>query len=135
VDPRDDETTYVYNTLWSYDRPIRSAKRSSGTTNANAAAAKNICSPATSSRRTKNDYFIDREVQRTRTYTGIPGINTQDYALQEGMDRSAIIREHLGTSDAAIIAARSYSSAIDAVARGERPRGSTGGVSRGAAVR
>ena len=54
-----------------------------------------------------NDYFVDRELQRTKTYTGISGLNTQDYAVQEGMgpivDRS---REHLGSSDKAIIAAR-----------------------------
>ena len=54
-----------------------------------------------------NDYLVDRELQRTKTYTGITGLNTQDYAVQEGMgpivDRS---REHLGSSDKAIIAAR-----------------------------
>ena len=72
-----------------------------------------------------NDYMIDRQVQKTKTYTGIPGVNTQDYALQEGMgaivDRSL---EHLGTSDRAIIAARQLLlEAIDAVRAGERPRG------------
>ena len=54
-----------------------------------------------------NDYMIDRERQKTKTFTGIVGINTQDFALQEGMghiaDRS---QEHLGTSDKAIIATR-----------------------------
>jgi len=54
-----------------------------------------------------NDYLIDRQVQKTKTFTGIKGINTQDMALQEGMgpicDRS---KEHLGTSDRAIIASR-----------------------------
>src|ERR1700678_4474783 len=72
-----------------------------------------------------NDYMIDRDVQRTRTYTGITGINTQDYALQEGMgpivDRT---REHLGTTDRAIIAARQLLlEAIDDVSAGRRPRG------------
>ncbi|MGH7750954.1 MAG: Rieske 2Fe-2S domain-containing protein, partial [Candidatus Dormibacteria bacterium] len=41
------------------------------------------------------------------TFTGITGVNTQDMALQEGMgpivDRS---KEHLGTSDRAIIVMR-----------------------------
>jgi len=54
-----------------------------------------------------NEYLIDRELQRTTTYTGIYGVNDQDRAIQENMgviyDRS---REHLGTSDVAIIAAR-----------------------------
>jgi hypothetical protein len=54
-----------------------------------------------------NDYGLDREVQRTESYTGIDGINQQDRALQESMgpivDRS---REHLGPGDKAIIQAR-----------------------------
>jgi phthalate 4,5-dioxygenase oxygenase subunit len=55
----------------------------------------------------QNDWLIDREVQRSKTFTGIEGVNTQDLAVQESMgaivDRS---REHLGTSDQAIIACR-----------------------------
>ena len=51
--------------------------------------------------------MIDRAVQKTDTFTGIVGINTQDRAVQEMMgpivDRS---REHLGPADKAIIAAR-----------------------------
>src|SRR5262249_56579397 len=54
-----------------------------------------------------NDYLINREVQRTESFTGIDGINVQDRAIQEGMgsivDRS---KEHLGPADMAIIQAR-----------------------------
>ena len=54
-----------------------------------------------------NDYGLDREVQRTESYTGIDGINVQDRAIQESMgrivDRS---KEHLGPADKAIIQAR-----------------------------
>ena len=54
-----------------------------------------------------NDYRIDREVQRSQTYTGIEGTANQDSAVQESMgpivDRS---RERLGASDSAIIAWR-----------------------------
>jgi phthalate 4,5-dioxygenase oxygenase subunit len=72
-----------------------------------------------------NDYLIDREVQKTQTFTGIPGVNTQDYAIQEGMglivDRS---KEHLGTTDRSIIMIRKLLlEAVAAVERGERPRG------------
>jgi phenylpropionate dioxygenase-like ring-hydroxylating dioxygenase large terminal subunit len=56
-----------------------------------------------------NRYLIDRHVQKTQTYTGITGINTQDRAVQESMgaiaDRSL---ERLGTTDRAIIAARRF---------------------------
>jgi phthalate 4,5-dioxygenase len=54
-----------------------------------------------------NDWLIDRQVQKTETYTGIEGITTQDHAIQESMgsivDRS---RERLGSTDKAIVAAR-----------------------------
>ena len=46
-------------------------------------------------------------MQKTQNFTGIVGVNTQDFALQEGMgpicDRS---KEFLGTSDKAIVALR-----------------------------
>ena len=72
-----------------------------------------------------NDYMIDRERQKTKTFTGIVGINTQDMALQEGMgyvtDRS---KERLGTSDKAIIMTRQLLlEATDDVAAGRMPRG------------
>jgi hypothetical protein len=60
-----------------------------------------------SHRNAENKYKIDREVQRTETYTGIEGVNTQDRAVQESMgaiaDRTL---ERLGTTDRAIINAR-----------------------------
>ncbi len=76
-------------------------------------------------RNRSNRYMIDRQVQRTQTYTGIQGINTQDRAVQESMgaiaDRSL---ERLGTTDRAIIAARRFLlQAVDAVAQGEDPPG------------
>ncbi|MDE3077101.1 MAG: Rieske 2Fe-2S domain-containing protein [Chloroflexota bacterium] len=58
-------------------------------------------------RNKSNLYQMDREMQRTLNYTGIKVIATQDQAMVEGMgyicDRT---QEHLGTSDAAVIAAR-----------------------------
>jgi hypothetical protein len=46
-------------------------------------------------------------VQRTDTFSGISGVNTQDVAVQEGMgpivDRS---QEHLGSTDRAIVTMR-----------------------------
>lgn len=76
-------------------------------------------------RNKSNDYLIDREVQRTKTFTGIEGINTQDFALQETMrpivDRS---KEHLGAADAAIIVARQLLlEATREVSAGRAPRG------------
>jgi len=61
-----------------------------------------------------NDYMIDRELQRTASFTGIPGVNTQDRGLQESMpgvpgDRPGIVdrtQERLVVSDGPVIAAR-----------------------------
>ena len=54
-----------------------------------------------------NDYGIDREVQRTESYTGIEGIQMQDQAIQESMgailDRTL---EHLAPSDIMITQVR-----------------------------
>ena len=54
-----------------------------------------------------NDYLIDREAQKTTSFTGIAGIHQQDQAVTESMgpiyDRS---QEHLGTSDAMVIRTR-----------------------------
>jgi phthalate 4,5-dioxygenase oxygenase subunit len=54
-----------------------------------------------------NDYMIDREVQRTVSFSGVPSIPLQDKMATESMgpvvDRA---REHLGTTDAMIIRVR-----------------------------
>jgi phenylpropionate dioxygenase-like ring-hydroxylating dioxygenase large terminal subunit len=78
-----------------------------------------------SHRHRQNNYLLDREVQRTETFTGIEGVNTQDRAVQEGMgpivDRS---REHLGPADKAIIQARRLLlEAVKTVQDGGTPRG------------
>jgi phthalate 4,5-dioxygenase len=55
----------------------------------------------------ENDYLIDREAQRSRSFTGIEGIAQQDMAVTESMgtiyNRTS---EHLGTSDRAVIRMR-----------------------------
>jgi nitrite reductase/ring-hydroxylating ferredoxin subunit len=54
-----------------------------------------------------NDYLLDREVQRTETFSGIPTVALQDTAVTESM--GTIYQrdhEHLGTSDSMIIRSR-----------------------------
>jgi phenylpropionate dioxygenase-like ring-hydroxylating dioxygenase large terminal subunit len=54
-----------------------------------------------------NDYLIDREMQKTVNYTGIGSVREQDMAMTDGM--KPVVqrwREHLGTTDVAIIASR-----------------------------
>ena len=60
-------------------------------------------------RNRENNYLMDREKQRTESFTGIEGVPNQDAAVQESMgpivDRT---REWLGASDAAVIAWRAH---------------------------
>ncbi|MBM2811537.1 MAG: Rieske (2Fe-2S) iron-sulfur domain protein [Chloroflexi bacterium] len=71
----------------------------------------------------ENDFFVDRDVQRNLTFSGIPEFWAQDAGMQMSMgaiyDRS---KEHLGTTDLAIISARRR--LIDA-AKALRERGAT----------
>lgn len=55
----------------------------------------------------ENDFLIDRDLQRTETYSGIKGIPTQDQSVTVSMGPVADRRkEHLTTSDLAIVHAR-----------------------------
>jgi len=54
-----------------------------------------------------NDYGMDWERHRTTMFCGIPGFGVQDQAIQESQGRIVDrTREHLGTSDTAIIRVR-----------------------------
>ena len=58
--------------------------------------------------RKENDFLIDREAQKTRSFTGIDNIRVQDIAVQEDQkgplsDRTT---EHLGSADLGVIATR-----------------------------
>src|SRR6476660_2966532 len=51
--------------------------------------------------------MLDRDVQRTKRFFGVPGISAQDAAVQESMGRIAARSiEHLGSSDSAVIRVR-----------------------------
>lgn len=103
--PIDDENCWAWSMTWHPDRPLNSAELAqyeSG--NGIHARVDSRFRPLAN---TDNDYLIDRQVQRTRTFSGIRGIGEQDMACQESMgaiyDRT---NEHLGSSDTAIIAMR-----------------------------
>ena len=126
--PLDDEHTATYNWMYAYDpaRPITPeyaayVERYTGRGPEHLDPQR----PFRSRQTLANDYLIDRSVQKHKTFTGIEGVSTQDVALQEGMgpivDRS---REHLGTTDRAIIVMRQLLlEATDEVAAGRLPRG------------
>ena len=124
--PIDDTTTFVYNLLWSYDASVAITEEFAWEEEARLGRGKDDMLPGFKLKASMaNDFLIDRAKQKTQTYSGIKGVNTQDMALQEGMgpicDRS---QEHLGTSDRAIIAARQLLlEACDEVEAGRAPRG------------
>jgi phthalate 4,5-dioxygenase oxygenase subunit len=106
--PADDEHTWIWS--WSYtangealpSEVVEIERRQAGRTDDDV-----IPGTFRFKRNRTNDYLLDRQRQKTVNYTGIEGIAAQDQAIQESMgpiaDRS---REHLGSSDVAIIAAR-----------------------------
>src|ERR1700722_6285472 len=125
--PIDDESTMAYNMIWSYDENVPITPDWYAKDDARWGRGADDLIPGTFKlkKNMSNDYMIDRQMQKTKNFTGIVGLNTQDYALQEGMgkivDRS---KKHLGTSDKAIIACRQLLlEATDAVAAGQPPRG------------
>ncbi|SRR5712691_1052114 len=129
--PIDDQRTWVYN--WIYHRngsalseeEVLLEERETGR------SPEDMLPGSRLKANRSNDYFIDREAQRTSSFTGIPGVNTQDIAVQESMgpiyDRT---QEHLGTSDLAVITTRRLLlDAARAVQKGQDPLGWDGGCS------
>jgi nitrite reductase/ring-hydroxylating ferredoxin subunit len=106
--PMDDETMLGITVSWRADRPLDANE---------IAAVKAGMGPHVQSdakfnplRNKANDYEIDRELQKASSFTGIKGVREQDMAVQEDQlgrvsDRT---REHLGTTDLGIIAARRF---------------------------
>jgi nitrite reductase/ring-hydroxylating ferredoxin subunit len=102
--PRDDESTWMFLVFWHPDRPPMEAEISEVNW------CRNLMPGTWLPKFNKtNDYMVDREEQRTISYSGIPrgSGRAQDAAMVESMgpiyDRT---REHLGTTDVAIIAMR-----------------------------
>jgi phenylpropionate dioxygenase-like ring-hydroxylating dioxygenase large terminal subunit len=121
--PMDDGTTMVYNWHHCTEAPLddddrRERRSGNGPDDVDQKTFRSI-------RNRGNNYLLDRHVQKTETFTGIDGINTQDRGIQESMgpivDRS---QEHLGPADKAIIQARRLLlGAVKTVQAGGTPRG------------
>lgn len=105
--PMDDEHVYTWNINWN---PLRALTEEERDILKQGRGIHMELIPGTlrTVQNKDNDYLIDREAQASgKSFTGIKGIGAQDSAVQETQgeiaDRSV---ERLGTSDAAIIAAR-----------------------------
>jgi phthalate 4,5-dioxygenase len=118
--PIDDATTWVYNFMYAHDpnQPISHEQWMEDEISMGR-GPDDMAGGYKLRRNRENDYEIDRSLQKTKTFTGITGINTQDFALQECMETiTDRTKEHLGRSDRVIVLLRKI--LLDSVARVER---------------
>jgi phthalate 4,5-dioxygenase len=119
--PITDELCWIYCYTWNPERPLSNSERerfSKGHT-----VHANVDKNWVPIRNRDNDYLIDREDQKYRTYTGIAGVSEQDACIQDSQgfiaDRS---REHLGPTDIGIVRfRRAVLDAAKNLAKGEEP--------------
>jgi phthalate 4,5-dioxygenase oxygenase subunit len=111
--PMDDEHVWTFSFTWNTERALTDDERSGHQEGLgiHTQVDKNISdwnlglsNAYLPVRNRFNNYQIDRDEQRDRTFTGIRGISEQDMSIQEAMGRkSPRWLEHLGTTDKAII--------------------------------
>lgn len=103
--PIDDESFAFFRVQWNADRPLTERELNNFASGVNFGEL--IPGTFFPVRNMQNDFLVDRQLQRTWNYTGIKSIPEQDQAMTCSMgpivDRS---QEHLGSTDAAIIAMR-----------------------------
>jgi phenylpropionate dioxygenase-like ring-hydroxylating dioxygenase large terminal subunit len=100
--PVTDALCWVFCYTWNPGRPLTDAERAAFR------AGRSVHAQVDASwvpiRNRDNDYLVDREDQKRRTFTGIQGVSEQDAMIQDSQgfiaDRT---REHLGPTDLAII--------------------------------
>jgi phthalate 4,5-dioxygenase len=124
--PQDDTHSWVFSFMYSAD-PAQPIPRDYGyDAETRMGRGANLYPDYKPKTNRNNDYLIDRHVQKTKTFTGIDGINTQDFALQEGMgpilDRT---KEHVGSTERSSCCARSCWSRSNRWKPGNRRRPST----------
>jgi phthalate 4,5-dioxygenase oxygenase subunit len=121
--PIDDNTTMVWNWFYSLDEALSEGEKNEEISGNGPAFVDPVTFRAAVNPR--NNWLIDRNMQRYENFTGIQGVNAQDRAVQEAMgpivNRS---KEHLGQTDRAVIMTRRLLlRAIDTVRDGGTPPG------------
>ncbi|MAW54320.1 MAG: hypothetical protein CMM69_02485 [Rhodospirillaceae bacterium] len=104
--PIDDENINIICVSFRMEQPVSAEEVKAWQTGQNSHADR-VPGTLIPRRNRDNDYLVDREDQRLRTYSGIEGVRAQDMAMTEGAERIVDrTQEHLGTSDTAIIKMR-----------------------------
>ncbi len=115
--PIDDYNCQRWTFVWNLDVPIPASQIAEWENGSGLHAAllpgvhhrPGLSSPAihVPLRNKRNDYLVNRQYQKTLTFTGITGTGEQDFSVQEGMGPiTPRFREHLGTTDIGIIKMR-----------------------------
>ena len=125
--PLDDETCTIYNFTYSYGEEAITDEEWLEMEQGYGRGPRHLLHDYRTIFNRGNDWLIDRQVQKTETFTGIEGINSQDVAVQESMgavvDRT---RENLTRSDIAVVHARRLLlQAAETVSDGGDPPGLT----------
>ncbi len=121
--PMSDERCWVLCATFRPDRPLGEQELNAWRNGENS-HRRVVPGTTRPTERLDNDYLIDRQAQKTVSFTGIPGIRAQDAMVAETAgpiaDRT---REHLGSSDRAVVALRNtlISAATALSSRGEAP--------------
>jgi len=107
--PLDDENMMGFTVTWHPERPLNQEELDWCTTG-DGSHVSQVPGTFKMTQTKDNDYEIDRQKQRTESFTGIRGVRTQDVAVQEDQWGPVTKRykEHLGTTDLAVIALRRH---------------------------
>ena len=104
--PMTDERCWVICVTYRPEGPLQAAELAAWR-NGDNAHRKVVPGTTTPTERLDNEYLIDRQAQKTTSFTGIKGVRAQDAMVTETAgpiaDRT---REHLGSSDTAVVAMR-----------------------------
>lgn len=103
--PIDDENCWWYRVRWHPTRPL--SEKEIRDFSAEGDFAELVPGTYMPVGNRSNDYLIDREDQRTSSYSGIRSAQLQDIAVQESQGRIVDrTQEYLGTTDTAIVRCR-----------------------------
>ena len=119
--PIDDYSCWIYTYAWNPERVIDQAERSKFRKGYGIIAE--LGPDYVPLRNRSNDFQIDRQAQRTQTFTGVKGLAEQDSMIQHSQgfiaDRT---RENLAASDAAVVRfRRTVLEAARGLAQGREP--------------
>jgi len=121
--PIDDTSCWIFCYCWNPDRPLTERERQQLSSGSGIFAE--VDEHYVPLRQRENDYLIDREAQRTESYTGIRGISEQDAAIADSQGLIADRTEELLVqTDLGVVRFRqTMFEATAAVASGSEPLG------------